>query len=68
MRYGIGPGTILYAQVVQTTTGFHDSIVDVLPPQAQLVLDNTTAFDTADHMFDADAQLGHPPVLSFSLW
>ncbi len=42
--------------------------MDVLAPQAQLVLDNPTAFDTADHVFDADAQLGHPPVLSFGLW
>ncbi len=68
MRYGIGPGTILQAQVVQTTTGFHHAVMNVFAPQAQFVFHNAAAFDTADHVFDADAQLGPPLVLSFGRW
>ncbi len=67
MRYGIGPGPKLEAQVVSPTPCLHHAVMDVLPPQPQLVLDDPAAFDTADDVFDANAHLGQPSVLGFGV-
>ncbi len=41
--------------------------MDMLAPQAQLVLDDAAALDTTDDVLEANANAGQPPVLRFGL-
>src|SRR5262245_20100562 len=43
-----------HPEVVQSTTEFHHKITDALLPQADAVFDDTTAFDTAVAMLNAE--------------
>src|SRR6266516_6509175 len=52
------PGREAHPEVVQGTTEFHHEIADALLPQADAVLDDATALDTAVDMLDPQPALG----------
>jgi len=58
----IMPGPKIQAEIMQTTTGFHDCIAKALFPISDFVFDDAVAFDPANRMFHADAQ-GRQPVI-----
>jgi len=51
------PGREAHPEVVQGTTEFHHQITDTLFPQADAVLDDATALDTAVDMLDPQPAL-----------
>jgi serine/threonine protein kinase len=52
-------------EVVQTTTGCHDLVAETGFPIAQLIFDNSIAFDAVNRMFHSDANARNLLVLRF---
>src|SRR3712207_7090013 len=48
------PISVLQTEVVQSTTGFHQHIMNMFSPKPQLLLDNPIAFHTANDMFNTE--------------
>ena len=59
------PGSEIQAEIVQTAASFHDPIPEFIFPDAQLVFNNSIAFDATDGVFDPDAQARYSAVALF---
>ena len=56
------PGAIVQPEIMETTTGLHNGVLEPRLPIADLVFDDPIPFDTADSMLHADAKRRMPLI------
>jgi hypothetical protein len=62
------PRPVLQAKVMQATTCFHDGISNAILQEAYLVCHHSTAFHTANRVFDADSDRRDRTIARFLRW